>query len=58
MEIINYENAPNDNTNDNASAIKNKLTRPHLHSTKSLQENYKNPNAKLYVIFVVKTTSI
>ena len=33
-------------TNDNASAIKNKLTRPPLQSTKSLQENYKNPNGK------------
>ena len=33
-------------TNDNASAIKNKLTCPPLQSTKSLQENYKNPNGK------------
>ena len=33
-------------TSDNESAIKNKLIRPPLQSTKSIQENYKNPNDK------------
>ena len=39
LRTINNNGSDKLYTNDNASAIKNKLTRPPLQSTKSLQEN-------------------